>query len=212
MLKYSKTKIKSKLNQNSKTKENKMRKELMVENLIESGIGKRHAKEMYELYDTFDDLEKTKDKSMYFYGNAGTGKTLRAVAQCIHNLGRHKFMDSTFKFINFNRLLFDIRESYTTNPAYEFEVVRQCQKVNYLIIDDLGTEKTTEFTRQLLSLVIGHRYDNLKTTIITSNFTISENQAKIQDDRIISRIVDMCQITNFVKQHRYKRGNKKKPK
>ena len=52
----------------------------------------------------------------------------------------------------------------------------------------------SDWAYQTLYSLINHRYDWLKTTIITSNYTLDELQDNWQDDRITSRIKRMCEL------------------
>lgn len=186
-----------------------MRKEIMKENLIKNGIDTLSAIELYKLYynENFFNLPGFFNSSLFFHGKAGTGKTLRAIAQCIYNHGQCRFNSKSFKFINFSEMLFEIRKSYnqsndSTESDFEGKLIDKCREVNYLILDDLGAEKSTEFAMQILYLIINYRYGAMKTTIITSNFNIQELQIKMNDDRIISRISAMCSSIHCKKQYR----------
>jgi hypothetical protein len=46
-------------------------------------------------------------------------------------------------------------------------------------------------------IIINNRYENLKTTIFTSNSDLNALAHQLGDDRIPSRIVEMCQIKHF---------------
>lgn len=56
-----------------------------------------------------------------------------------------------------------------------------------LVLDDLGAEKPTEFVITTLYLIINRRYENMLTTVITSNYDYND-LADIIDERIIDRI------------------------
>jgi len=49
------------------------------------------------------------------------------------------------------------------------------------ILDDLGTERQTEFATEQLDLVIDHRYVNKKSLIVTSNLAMDELPPRIAD-------------------------------
>jgi DNA replication protein DnaC len=42
--------------------------------------------------------------------------------------------------------------------------------------------------------LINHRYEYMKKTIITSNYTLEELEQRLNDQRITSRINRMCKI------------------
>jgi DNA replication protein DnaC len=69
------------------------------------------------------------------------------------------------------------------------------QYANYkvLILDDLGVEKTSDWSMQTLYTLIDRRYREMMRTIITSNLTLDQLAEKL-DDRISSRIAGMCDI------------------
>lgn len=71
-----------------------------------------------------------------------------------------------------------------------------------LILDDLGKEKRSEWTDQILYEVINARYERKLPIIVTTNFNASE-LAEHLDDSVASRIVEMCNFVNVTgKDHR----------
>ncbi len=52
-------------------------------------------------------------------------------------------------------------------------------RVQLLVLDDLGTEKLTEWARERLETLIDHRYVNCLPTIITTNRPLSELTPRI---------------------------------
>ncbi len=59
-----------------------------------------------------------------------------------------------------------------------------------LVLDDLGAEKISDWSRQTFYLLIDRRYREIKQTIITSNLTHDQLAGQL-DDRIASRICEM---------------------
>ncbi|RLJ71364.1 DNA replication protein DnaC [Hydrogenivirga caldilitoris] len=47
-----------------------------------------------------------------------------------------------------------------------------------IVLDDLGSERLSEWQRELISYIISYRYNNLKSTIITTNFSLSGEEKK----------------------------------
>jgi len=90
-------------------------------------------------------------------------------------------------------LLAEIRRSFDGQGPHENEIIETYSTCDYLIIDDLGAEKITEFARGVLFQIINHRYNYCKATMITSNLSLGEIAERF-DDRIASRIASMCKI------------------
>jgi DNA replication protein DnaC len=66
--------------------------------------------------------------------------------------------------------------------------------VDLLILDDLGVDKPSDWVLNVLYNIINYRYENLKKTIITSNFSLDEIAEAFNDNRITRRIERMCII------------------
>lgn len=67
-------------------------------------------------------------------------------------------------------------------------------RIDFLFLDDLGTEKVTEWGKEKLYNVINARYNNHKHICITSNHSLDKAAAYL-DDKVISRISEMCVLT-----------------
>lgn len=64
-----------------------------------------------------------------------------------------------------------------------------------LVIDDLGTGKDTEFSTALLYEIIQNRYmDAQGGLIVTSNLGLGALAEKLGDERISSRLAQMCKV------------------
>ncbi len=158
-------------------------------------------------------------KGLYLYGAAGSGKTLYASALALEVI-RQGFVypgcpPLTAKFINCLNLLEEIRASFgvpVVRDAEHQEVKTTSQILDYyssvplLILDDLGVERPTDWSLQIIQIIINNRYEAVLPTIITSNLGL-EALADQLDDRIASRIYEMCRLVSFGdKDHRLKTG------
>lgn len=183
-------------------------------------------KQMKKLYPTkFSKINELKNISLFLHGKPGTGKTLNAISIVFNSLYENKsfqnrlknnpdaadkFVDQKLKFVNVSDLLFKLRQTYKqqfwkkneNDLSPEEQILYSCQKVDYLILDDLGVEKTTDWALQTLYLVVNYRYENEKITIVTSNYSINELEDKMEDGRIISRITAMDKIIHCTTQYR----------
>ena len=66
-----------------------------------------------------------------------------------------------------------------------------------LVIDDLGKEKKSEWTKQILFDVVNHRYEHMLPLIITTNLVDNGNFAALAnhvEGAVWSRLCEMCNI------------------
>jgi len=142
-----------------------------------------------------------KVESTFIHGQIGSGKTIEAVFMMLSE-SRIQFTNRQphqVKFISAPELLLEFKSTYNrktedeTNLTEE-ELVEYYSTVPLLVLDDIGVEKITDWSFQLLYIIINRRYENLKKTIFTSNFNLTELAEKLGDDRIPSRIQQMCEI------------------
>jgi len=143
----------------------------------------------------------TCNQSVYIHGPVGTGKTHFAVALMYEaaRIGmraeRHQYGNGYFityrrqpKFYEYLDILMKLKSTFDTNAESERSYIASVVKAGTLIvIDDIGVEKTTEWTRQSMFYLIDKLYSTCKPFIITSNLSIGDLAQKV-DDRIASRI------------------------
>lgn len=133
-------------------------------------------------------------QGLFFTGPNGTGKTHLAVAILRSSLLRGEL---NWYFVKTPYLLMAIRSSFKKESSdSEASLIKQFVDYDYLILDELGVEKTTDWSLQTLYLIIDGRSDYLKPTIITSNLSLQQIEDKT-DPRIASRIVGMSRSVRF---------------
>ena len=147
-------------------------------------------------------LEKTRkvnlpeplDRGFFLYGPAGHGKTHQAAAILLNLLENRTIKGGmTYKWVNVPEMLFDLRNSYQSNqPNFEKDLIQSCAKVDWLCLDDIGAEKTSDWTLSTLYLIVNKRYESGKITVVTSNMCFEELKERFGDDRLVSRIQGMC--------------------
>ncbi len=138
----------------------------------------------------------------YFHGPVGTGKTDMAVSllkniilntEPVDNYGRFKIPDDLALFVSVPVMLLNIRSAFKSETADESGLIKKYTKPFVLVMDDLGTEKVTEWVMQTLYVIINSRYEEEKQTIFTSNYCL-EDIRKNLNDKIASRITAMAEI------------------
>jgi DNA replication protein DnaC len=106
---------------------------------------------------------------LLFIGKIGTGKTHLAVG-IIQELIRSKGVSCLF--CDYRELLKSIIDSY--NPSVqstEMDILRPVLDAEVLVLDELGAVKPTQWVWDTVSYVINYRYNEQRTTIVTTNFS-----------------------------------------
>ncbi len=140
----------------------------------------------------FIDSYSPKDtrKGIYLYGLAGSGKThiAAAVANALLLKARPRFVTSP-------ELLLQIKKTYG-NAHGDDEYIDRLSYAKLLIIDDIGSEKPTEWVQETLFVIIDRRYTHYLPTIITSNFSLDQLKDRL-GYRIASRIAEMTEVVEL---------------
>jgi DNA replication protein DnaC len=142
------------------------------------------------------------DKSILLTGTCGSGKTHLAVSLLreLHIRGHQRLL-----YRNVPELLFAIRASFNGGEQSEWAIVEECTGAEYLLLDDLGAEKSTEYSIGVLYMIINHRLSHNLPTIVTSNLSLAQIESKL-DARIASRLseymVVVLRMPDYRKQRR----------
>ena len=134
-------------------------------------------------------------------GNNGVGKTHLACS-IANELIKNGIPIIYGTLIN---LLAELRNSYDSdNNISEMEIIKLYEKVDLLIIDDLGKEKPSEWGLEKLFTIINSRYENNLPVIITTNYNqnslaerLSLNGEIETAKSIISRLYEMCYLVKI---------------
>jgi len=113
-----------------------------------------------------DYINGEQDSGIYLIGKCGTGKTLSA-SIIVNELAKKQIRIVYKTMVD---ILQDIRSSFDNNEN-SYEKVKKYFNYEILIIDDLGKEKPTEWAVSTIFEIINSRYENCKTTIVTSNYS-----------------------------------------
>lgn len=174
--------------------------------LKESGIGKRYYNLGFESYDRdlmpkaydtvlkfAEDFLNNKGNGLILTGDVGTGKTHLATAIANHVI---KCYGVAVYFVNYVELLAEMRAAFSTNTGNVAKIEANMCESALLIIDDLGKEKQSMFTNELLYRVVNKRYKERLPLIITSNYGLQDLSYRL-DYAVFSRIVGMCKAVDM---------------
>ena len=107
-------------------------------------------------------------------GSIGAGKTHLAVG-IVKELATSKGVGCLF--YDYRELLKQIQNSYNDSvKATELDVLRPVFEAEVLVLDELGAVKPTEWVWDTVSLILNTRYNDKRTTIITTNFADEPGQ------------------------------------
>jgi DNA replication protein DnaC len=129
---------------------------------------------------------KKRGKGLLLFGNVGTGKTF--ISACIANALIDK--GAPCLVTNFARLVNTVSGMYEGKQEY----IDSLNKFDLLVIDDLASERDTEFMGEIVQNIIDSRYRAGLPLIVTTNLTADElkHPQEIRKRRIYSRLFEMC--------------------
>jgi DNA replication protein DnaC len=155
-------------------------------------------------------------------GTIGVGKTHLAVGM-IKELILGKGIACLF--YDYRELLKQIQNSYNDSvKTTELDVLRPVFETEVLVLDELGAVRPTEWVWDTVSLILNTRYNDNRTTIITTNYPnlperdrLSSNVSSRSSeaakyaaereslgdrigDRMRSRLLEMCRIVTMESQ------------
>jgi len=141
-------------------------------------------------------------KSLVLLGNTGTGKSHLAAAYLNYCLT----VGRTGVFVSLIDLMGSLYETFDRESKISWQTaLKRYVEADVLVIDDLGQEKATEKTIEVVFHLLNHRINNCKTTVVTSNRSL----ASLRDDKgyshaIISRLGSFQRVSWEVKDWRLK--------
>jgi len=132
------------------------------------------------------------ERGLFLCGGIGTGKTHLAVAALLEKRAH----GARCLFTSVQELLLRCRDSFRRGEGGLEEVLEPLCDANAFLLDDLGTEKPTEFARETVALVIDRAYRDRQTIIITSNYDLGALPERL-DARSVDRLIEMCLAVKF---------------
>lgn len=146
-----------------------------------------------------------KNKGLYLHGNFGSGKTY-LISALFNELSKRRI---TTEIVYYPKLLSEIKGDFDNYS----DKINYLENVDLLLIDDIGAEKVTEWSRdEILGTILQSRMNNYKTTFFTSNLNIEElerhlTMSNYSDDavkarRIIERIKQLTDDIELISENR----------
>ncbi len=138
------------------------------------------------------DSQEPPKQGLFLHGTPGTGKTL--LASIVLNELMYWRMKRG-RFVNLARSLFPRLRQTMSEGSQEsgklFQIQERLATVPYLVIDDLGVQRGTEWEEEILYDLVDARYAEQQFTVVTTNTPLDEIEG-ISRGRIYSRLKEMC--------------------
>lgn len=146
---------------------------------------------IYERCKKFCDNFENEEKSLFFYGHTGLGKTFLSscIAKELMDKGRTVIYTRATK-------LFNIYEDYKFGRNSDKSIIDNLYSADLLIIDDLGTEPNNKNNFAFLFDLMCDRLADNKKMIVNTNLSVGEI-AKIYSSRFASRIYESFMVYKF---------------
>ena len=149
-------------------------------------------------------------KGLYLNGSFGSGKTY-LISAALNELAKQ---DHKIAIIYYPEFLRSLKESFSEPEIYN-EKFKLIKNIELLLIDDIGAETMTEWSRdEVLGTILQYRMQEGLTTFFTSNLTIKDLEEhfsistkgveKVKAKRIIERIQQLTTEMTLVSENRRK--------
>lgn len=176
-----------------------VRRARLPEELAKNGVPERYRRCSFDNFDVYARKLTSKvdmlrgiagsrpDRGVFLFGPVGGGKTHLAVSLAAEWLIRG-YEGCFLRAIEF---ILRCQRAFRNDETPD-QIVGDLLDGRFLVLDDLGSGKETEFARQCILHLIDEAYCREKVLVVTSNLGL--NELNDLDPRIPSRLAEMCDI------------------
>jgi DNA replication protein DnaC len=162
---------------------------------MDRDMGSRHVVGAVRAFTENLDASLAAGRGLWLMGNTGTGKTTLAMLAAKEALAAGRTAAVYFT----PKLLTQIRQTYQatdSEDAYD-AFFKRLTSVDLLYLDDLGSERHTDWVVEQLYALVNERYENQRSVLVTSNARsdVASGLRELEEQigpRTVSRLVEMC--------------------
>ena len=157
---------------------------------------KKHMERLLAICRDFVKTFDEKQSNLLFWGEPGLGKTFLStcIAKELISTNHSVIYETAYKTFSMLEELKFKRNDNEDKLRFKVDKLYSC---DLLILDDLGSEFSTQYTTASLFDIINSRLISGKKTVINTNLSIAELEKKY-GERVVSRLYGHYQVIKFI--------------
>ncbi|MFC1526895.1 ATP-binding protein [Candidatus Latescibacterota bacterium] len=158
----------------------------------------RRARRVIDYVSALVDDDRDPQRGYLFHGVPGTGKSLLAAIVLnellLHRVRPGRYLSLSMKYF---QQLKDTFSSESEQYGRTWSILEELCSLPYLILDDFGVQRGTEWEMEMLYNLVDARYSEERFTIVTTNQPLEDLLQLPQGGRIHSRLMEMCYLVDM---------------
>ena len=138
---------------------------------------------------------------LYIQGSPGSGKTHLSCAIVKEIIRQYQI--PKIHIAKFSDIILRLKKAFDVPDVSELDIIQEISSYNLLVIDDLGKEHITDWSKKMIHYIIDKRYEEMRPIIYTSIFQYTDLKSTLLADTI-GRIAEST--SPFILKSKNRRG------